>query len=361
MSVLSSAQSFFYFNRVTSTLFSIFLICLIGFLDISTGVEMAFSLFYLIPIVLLSIQERTEKIDVIFCAFMAAGSWCYSEYTAVTLSHYFFPIWNTSVRLSLFLITGLLLYNLKQKDKRISKVNKKLVELNAEKNKFIGIAAHDLANPIGMIQTFSDLLIDNCADNRIAEVSEGLKIIKTLSTDTMSVLKNLLNVSVIESGKVELKIQQHDYIDFIQKQVLYSTIIAKNKSIVIDFSTSIESIAIPFDTHYLGQVIGNLLSNAIKYSYSESVIKVIVTLENNFVTTKIVDQGKGIPEQEQLTLFSYFQKTSTQPTDGESSTGLGLAIAKQIVNLHQGTIGLQSKINKGSTFYFSIPVENKNA
>ncbi|AWG22560.1 hypothetical protein FFWV33_14000 [Flavobacterium faecale] len=358
MSILSKVQSLFYYSRLSGIILSVVLICLIGFLDICTGVEMAFSLFYVIPIVLLSVQQKTAKIDVIFCATLSAGSWCYSEYTVVSFSHYFFPIWNTGVRFSLFLIIGVLMFNLKQKDRRLSEVNRKLLQLNTEKNKFIGIAAHDLANPIGMIQSFSDLLIESCAENHIVEVSEGLEVIKTLSTNSMSVLKNLLNVSVIESGKIDLKVQELDYIEFIKKQVEYNNILAHNKNIHIEFESTIDSVTMSYDAHYLGQVTGNLLSNAIKYSPSGSTISVRVLAENNYLVTEVKDQGKGIPEKEQGELFMYFQKSSTQPTAGESSTGLGLAIAKQIVNLHQGTIGLKSKINEGATFYFSLPIKN---
>ncbi|MCW2118433.1 sensor histidine kinase [Flavobacterium sp. 7A] len=346
-----------YFNRTMSFVLTVFIILMIGYIDVLTGTEMAFSFFYLLPIILLAINSNVNLIDIITCSVVAASSWSYSEYAHISLSNTFFPIWNSTVRLLIFVIIGTLIYRLKEKENRIQSTNQKLKKLNLEKNKFIGIAAHDLANPIGAINSFADLLIDNCAQNNLAEVSEGLEIIKTLSANTMAVLKNLLNVAVIESGKIDLKMHQEDYINFIRNQITYNQIVAKNKCIKIELKTNLQFIPLHFDTHYLSEVISNLLSNAIKYSYPESTIIVQVSQEDNSIITKIIDNGKGIPEKEQQNLFYYFEKSSTQPTAGESSTGLGLAIAKQIVNLHQGTIGLKSKINEGTTFYFSLPMK----
>ncbi|MCG9792990.1 sensor histidine kinase [Flavobacterium algicola] len=317
---------------------------------------MAFSLIYLLPIMLLSINYETKFVDILFCSTIAAASWSYSEYSSVPFTSLFFAVWNTGVRFITFFTIGTLIFKLKEKDKRIQITNKKLNELNLEKNKFIGIAAHDLANPIGAINSFSELLIESCAENKIDEVREGLDIIKTLSANTMGVLKNLLNVSVIESGKIDLKLRKGDYIQFVKNQITYNQIVAKNKNIIIRFESNLTSSLLIFDEHYLSEVTSNLLSNAIKYSYAGTEIVVKVSQTATALLTEIIDQGKGIPEKEQQQLFFYFQKSSTQPTQGESSTGLGLAIAKQIVILHQGSIGLKSTVGEGSNFYYSLPI-----
>lgn len=343
-------------SRTLNILFTVIPILIIGYIDINTGTEMAFSLFYIIPIIILSLHKKVKSQEIIICATIATISWSYSEYSHVTLSNIFFPIWNSFVRFAIYITIGLLFFRFKQNERKINLANKNLNELNFEKNKFIGMAAHDLANPIGSIYAFTDLLIENKLDNTEEDINEGLQIIRDLSSNTMGVLKNLLNVSVIESGKIDLKIELHNYIDFIKKQIVYNQIIAKNKSIKILFETNLESLNMLFDIHYLSEITSNLLSNAIKYSFNGSEITVKVSEVENFVLTEIIDNGKGIPKNEQEKLFSYFQKSSTQPTDGESSTGLGLAIAKQIVDLHKGTIGLKSILNEGSNFYFSLPI-----
>jgi signal transduction histidine kinase len=141
----------------------------------------------------------------------------------------------------------------------------------------------------------------------------------------------------------------------LKKSIYLNQIIADQKEIVIKLETSEDNFFINFDEHYLSEVVNNLLSNAIKFSSpgSEVLIKVSKT-EKNSVLTEIIDKGKGVPEEEQIKLFNYFQKTSTLPTAGEVSTGLGLAIARKIILEHHGSIGVKSAINVGSNFYYEL-------
>jgi len=105
--------------------------------------------------------------------------------------------------------------------------------------------------------------------------------------------------------------------------------------------------------------LNNLISNAIKYSHPNTMIRIEVLKEKDFVVTKVIDQGQGIPENELPHVFKPFQKASTKPTAGEKSTGLGLAIVKKIVEGHQGIIGVESEVGKGSNFFFRLPLLDK--
>jgi len=168
-----------------------------------------------------------------------------------------------------------------------------------------------------------------------------------------------LDVSKIESGKVELKLETQDYLSFIKKQISLNQILARHKNITILLSTDRDSIIADFDNHYLSEAIDNLLSNAIKYSYNNSEILVKISLpDDRKILTEVIDKGQGIPEAEQQNLFSYFHTTSTRPTGGETSTGLGLAIVKRIITLHKGAIEVKSVIGQGSNFYFTLPIKN---
>ena len=336
---------------------TLFIIIVIGFLDYITGAELAFSIFYIIPISLLSLYQGTKSFSIVICSTLASFLWFYAEYNTREFSTLLLPIWNAFVRLSIFLAIGLLLLYLKEKDKRLKIVNNKLIEINEEKNKFIGIAAHDLRSPIGGINALSSLLIDQQKNDFQPKELELLNLIRTLSNNTLAVLKNLLDVSKIESGKVELDLKQQDYISFIKQQILLNQILAKHKNISITLHSQIDRIMISFDNNYLGEVIDNLLSNAIKYSYNSSEIIVKISLpDNHKIMTEVIDKGKGIPEEEQQKLFNYFQKTSTRPTGGEISTGLGLAIVKRIITLHNGEIDVKSVLDQGSNFFFTLPV-----
>ena len=343
-------------NRLTILAIAILIIALLGFLDYKTGEELSFSIFYLIPISLLSLYRGTKVTSILISTFFASIIWFLAEYYTREYSNLFFPIWNAFARLVMYSAIGLLLLYLKEKNKRVNLVNSNLKALNEEKNKFIGIAAHDLRSPIGGIYSLSDLLINEYNNYVSPKVLELLNLIRTMSNNTIVVLQNLLDVSKIESGKVELKLMTQDYISFIKHQIFLNQILAKHKNISISLQSRIDGIMMDFDKHYLSEAIDNFLSNAIKYSYNDSEIIVKISLpDDKHILTEVIDKGKGIAEVEQQKLFNYFQKASTRPTGGEVSTGLGLAIAKQIITLHNGEIGVKSVLDQGSNFYYTLP------
>ncbi len=340
--------------------FTLLIIVLIGFVDKITGSELSFSFFYLIPISLLSLYRGTKIVSIVIGSVLASLLWSFAEYSSREYSFILFLIWNSFVRLAIFTSIGLLIYYLKEKHKKLTLANNKLKALNEEKNRFIGITAHDLRNPISGIFTYSDLLIDDYKENTPVEVLRTINIIRTISKNTLVILNNLLDISKIESGKVELKIKPQDYILFVKQQISLNQMLANRKNIIFSFNSLEDSIIIDYDEHYLSQVLDNLLSNAIKYSNINAEIVINVSILNNQqIQTEVIDKGKGIPEEELQKLFNYFQTTSTRPTDGEKSTGLGLAIAKHIISLHNGEIGVKSIQNQGSNFYFLLPINKQ--
>ncbi len=336
---------------------SLLLILLIGLADYVTGAEIVLSIFYLIPILLLALQNTIRSKHVYVNALVAAMIWFLAEYIAGGFSHIFVPIWNSFVRFAIFMVVGQLAFILNQKHQKLKEANKKLENLNDEKNKLIGIAAHDLRNPIGNIYSFSDLLITGYSDKTDPKAVEIFNYIKTISSNTLEMLEKLLDISKIESGTVSLSLKKQDYVSFIANHISLNRMFADKKDIVINFKPPKDELYLAFDEHYLGEVINNLLTNAIKFSNPGSEIVVKTGEKKKYIKTEITDKGKGIPVEEQKMLFRYFQKTSVQPTGGEKSTGLGLAIAKKIVMEHNGRIGVESTPGKGSTFYYELPKE----
>jgi len=226
-----------------------------------------------------------------------------------------------------------------------------LNELNEEKNKFLGMAAHDLSSPIDYIQSLSQLMLDNNATDNYLEFVE---LINHVSKNSLNLIKNLLNISVIESNTIHLNIREYDYIDFLKKIIRIYQPLAKRKEIKILFECPLNILILAYDEVYMEQVVSNLITNAIKYSYVNSSIKVSMKKYDSKVLTEVMDQGVGIAENEIKKLFNFFQKTSSKPTSGELSSGLGLAIAKKMVNLHNGTIGVSSVLNQGSNFFLLL-------
>jgi len=232
--------------------------------------------------------------------------------------------------------------------------NHLLTTLNEQKNEFLGIAAHDLRNPIGIILGISKLLEKQTGE----EHKKYTEIISGTSSTMLQLINDLLDISKIESGKLELNKNEIDYIAFVERNIKMNDFFAKNKNIGITSELEIQDQILSFDDGKIDQVLNNLIGNAIKYSNPDTTITVKVFRENNQIITQIIDNGQGIPEQEISDIFRPFKRSSVRPTNGESSHGLGLAIVKKIIEGHNGQVGVSSVVGKGSIFYFTLPILN---
>ena len=241
--------------------------------------------------------------------------------------------------------------------RELSKKNRELDELNKLKNQFLGIAAHDLRNPLGIIMSYSDFLLEDLEAELSDDHKKMLHSIQNSSEFMHHLLEELLDISAIESGKLNLDIQKADLFALVQKNVNLNAILAakKNISILIEAEGHIPTVNI--DSNKTEQVLNNLISNAIKFSLPNTLIKVTISRIEKEVCVSVTDQGLGIPMDEQEKLFKPFQKTSVKATANEKSTGLGLSIVRNIVQGHGGKVWVQSNMGKGSTFSFSIPIK----
>lgn len=238
----------------------------------------------------------------------------------------------------------------------LEKVNASLSELNLEKNKYIGMVAHDLRNPIGVAGSFSEILIDDFDTIPKETQLEYLGYINSSCDFSLNLIHDFLDVSKIESGVFDLNLTELEYLSFIKKSIVHEKILAKNKSQEIIISTDLNSIVTKLDSNKIQQVLNNLLSNAIKYSFPNTKIVIDISDNGDEVVTKIIDQGQGIPAEELQKLFTPFQTTSVKATANEKSTGLGLAIVKKIIESHHGMVTVESEVGKGSVFAFKIPI-----
>jgi hypothetical protein len=167
----------------------------------------------------------------------------------------------------------------------------------------------------------------------------------------------LLDLSSIRTGKINLKIQRRNYSEIVKKCIKNNQAFAENKSIKIHFKPSSETQTcnIDIDPIRIEQVLNNLISNAIKYSNPNTEVLVKLSCTGNNIKTEVKDKGMGIAPDEAKKLFNPFQTTTNKSTGGEKSTGLGLAITKKVIDLHNGEINVESEKGKGSNFYFTIP------
>ncbi len=247
----------------------------------------------------------------------------------------------------------------KFRTKELEDANEKLRDLNIEKNKYIGIVAHDLRNPIGAAKSFSDLMLLDFDLYDKEEHDMFLQSINKQCSFALNLIEDFLDISKIEAGIFELKYAKHDYITFVKENITKEQTLFRKKSQKIFLHTEIDSLPFFFDKDKIEQVMDNLLSNASKYSPPKTNIDVSIVLKDNRVFTEITDHGQGIAREELDLLFKAYKTTSTKSTAQEKSTGLGLAIVKKIIDAHEGKISVESTFGEGSTFIFELPFRQK--
>ncbi|MBT4258768.1 MAG: hybrid sensor histidine kinase/response regulator [Nitrospina sp.] len=234
--------------------------------------------------------------------------------------------------------------------------NKKLIEADKLKNKFLGMAAHDLRNPLSTIRGFSEILKKESTLSENKDAQEFLSIIHESSEYLLEIVNDLLDYSMIESGNLDLQLKNNSIKDIVENRIKLNQFIAERKNIHIHKSIS-EVPEIIFDDRRIGQVLDNLLSNAIKFSSSGASVSVEVGTADQNVEVIVKDEGIGISTEDQKKLFHSFPKLSSRPTGGEKSTGLGLAIVEKIVAAHGGFLKVQSELGQGSIFKFYLPLK----
>lgn len=240
--------------------------------------------------------------------------------------------------------------------RELQKKNIQLDQLNKLKNQFLGMAAHDLRNPIGSIMMFAEFILDEQGSSITDELRQIMEMIRNSSKFMLHLLDELLDVVKIESGKLELKFEKVVLADFLQRNVAVNSILATKKQINIVLQVPEKLPEISFDASKIEQVMNNLISNAIKFSHTNTTISIGAFNTGNEVIISVSDQGQGIPKNEIDKVFTPFTKLSVRGTAGEKSTGLGLSIAKRIIIGHQGRIWLDSTVGVGTTFFFTLPI-----
>ncbi|KAF0151012.1 MAG: response regulator receiver [Ignavibacteria bacterium] len=227
-----------------------------------------------------------------------------------------------------------------------------LKKANEFKSEVLGMIAHDLRTPIGSIIGFSEELKDINNDDQSLEF---LKYINTSAKQINEMVSELLSSVVNDSTQIELNVIAFNLNELIEAVVfsLNRNIIAKEQKIVVNALS--EPIEIEADKIKIKEVIENLLTNAVKYSGFGCTTVVETTEKDSNVFIKVIDEGQGLSANDLKKIFGKFQRLSAKPTNGESSTGLGLYLAKQITERHFGTISVTSKVGVGTTFIVSLP------
>ncbi len=238
-------------------------------------------------------------------------------------------------------------------EQQLIEKQRELTGMGEMKSKFIGIVAHDLRNPLISIRGFSELLLKD-AEQLEAEQKEFLAIIHSTSRNMLAMINDLLDISRIETGNMQITLETGSLLPLIEEKIQMIKLQIAKKHITLhqDFSP-VSHVA--FDSQRLGQAVDNLISNAVKFSPSGANVFLSLRQDGDLVKFSVTDEGPGIPREEQHLLFSEFHRLSIRPTGGEASTGLGLAIAKRIMEAHGGMVEFDSQEGAGSTFSLILP------
>jgi len=254
-----------------------------------------------------------------------------------------------------------LVESLQQSNKRMEEANRALEQVSQAKSDFTARMSHELRTPLNSIIGFSEVLLSkkmSPADRATHE--EFLGYIHISAEHLLHLIDSILDLSKIEAGKLTLEPREFDFrvlLEDVNITVL-PMLTAKKQTLTIEIGEGVNTIFA--DEPKMRQIFLNLLSNAHKFTPRKGNIKVVCQMENpHLLHCSVIDNGIGISPQDQQRIFEEFGQAKENPTDNARGVGLGLSIAKRLVELHGGSIWIISEPGGGSTFTFTIPL-NRN-
>ncbi|HNL26945.1 MAG TPA: two-component regulator propeller domain-containing protein [bacterium] len=303
------------------------------------------------------------------------GVW--SESPTRLILHVLPPFWKTwyfrlaivvLITLALWSFHRLRLQRVEQYNRRLEKIinerttelklkNEELEVLNQKKNEFLGIAAHDLRNPLTTIIGYVQLMINDIRHGHatMKDVENDLDTVHKVSQQMASLVSTLLDWSSIEAGKVNLEKHSESLQRIIDECENLHRRAAEQKNIRLAVERPLLMPNVFVDRNRILEVMDNLLSNAIKYTHPGGAVRVFCEPTDREICVHVEDTGQGLSQEDLNKVFKSYQKLSARPTAGEVSTGLGLAIVKKVIELHGGRVWVTSEKGKGSRFSFSVP------
>ena len=302
-------------------------------------------------------------------AFLAASLVVGCDLAGITLPKTYNPKWESVISAAGYLglvvfmsALGLIFENgrakayakLQEALNELRATNGRLVELNQEKTEFMGIAAHDLKNPLQAILASGELMKGIEDPGTLRQIAET---VLTASQRMLRLIKDLLDANAIEEGRYASNIEACDMGQLVTQIVQQNLFPAQKKQIDIRFGVH-DDLIVPTDAVATLQILDNLVSNAVKYSPRNTTVHVHLMPEKDHALVLVRDEGPGISEEDQKKLFQKYVRLSARPTGGESSAGLGLSIAKRLAQVLGGNILCRSALGAGTTFTLRLPLKS---
>lgn len=232
----------------------------------------------------------------------------------------------------------------------------KLRDVDRLKSQFLANMSHELRTPLNSIIGYSELLLDGVDGELTPDAEEDVKSIHNSGKHLLSLINEILDLAKIEAGEMRLDRKPLDLVAQVKEVVQTSQILVKDKPVILEMVQETDIPLVNADPIRLRQIIWNLVSNAIKFTESGSVRIHLNQSDDKTVTVAVKDTGVGIAQDKLHTVFERFSQVDGSSTRRAGGTGLGLTITKQLVELHNGEIFVESELGRGSTFWFTMPV-----
>jgi signal transduction histidine kinase len=237
----------------------------------------------------------------------------------------------------------------------------RLVEVNRMKSEFVSVASHQLRTPLTSLKWSLDMLLSGRLNDSWEHQLEQLKIAKENNQRMIDLVNDLLDVSRIEDGSLGLKPGKVNLLNLIQGLISEYDFLAKASNIILEFETkddlSARNREIFADPKRIKLVINNLIDNAIRYTYGGGSVKIRLKNKNKLIRCEVEDNGAGVPKKEQKYIFQKFFRSQNIMKYQTEGTGLGLFIAKAIIEASGGKMGFESREKRGSVFWFELPIK----
>ncbi|TET67219.1 MAG: hybrid sensor histidine kinase/response regulator [Dehalococcoidia bacterium] len=246
--------------------------------------------------------------------------------------------------------------DLQRSNKLLFEANKQLKKTTDAKSAFLASMSHELRTPLNTIIGFSELMIDEVPGEINEEQRQCLNDVLSSSKHLLSLINEVLDLSKIESGKVELRLSNIILTKVIEslKSTLMPILASRKQSLDIKIEEGLPSVYT--DKAKLRQVLLNLLTNAIKFTSDGGKLKIEAIRDGDWCQVSVIDNGTGIKKADQERIFEPFTQIDALPEEKREGTGLGLALTKQLVEMCGGKIWVESEYGKGSQFTFTVPL-----
>jgi len=273
------------------------------------------------------------------------------------------PLTSALILFSVVFITVLIVFRvssisgsqLLRAEEALKESEKQLLQLNADKDRFLQILGHDLISPFNTLLGYSELLLADIRKLKIDEIEDRLNDINIAAQNSYNLLSDILMWTRAQSGKIPFNPQKLNFATTCKDMLDTLNPTANTKKITINYLTT-DQIFVFADIDMLKTVLRNLVSNAIKFTGNGGAINISTKENSENATISVSDNGIGIKAENIIKLFDISQVISTSGTANETGTGLGLLLCKEFVEKHGGKIWVESEAGKGSDFKFTLPV-----